>query len=240
MGKMSSSSTSRTPPGRTVAARRRSTRSRSGMWTSTRRVWTRVEGVPGQLVGDEVQPADLQAGRRCMLQQAHVEVHGDHAAGVADPPGEPAGERAAARAGVEAVPAPADAERLRAADARRVVTRLEQRKPAPRLLPRVRRRVARLAEAARPCLRCAQGVLLRRGGDLPRWTTSVPACFRRCAASRALPPRTRRPAARPRRSPAARGRSRAPGAGPPAASSRAPSPRSAGPSTPGSRRPPRI
>jgi hypothetical protein len=93
-----------------------------------------VEGVPGQLVGDEVQLADLQAGRRGLLQQAHVEVHGDHAAGVADPPGEPAGERAAARAGVEAVPALADAERLRAAHARRVVTRLEQRQPAACLL----------------------------------------------------------------------------------------------------------
>ena len=200
-----------------------------------------VEGVPGQLVGDEVQPADLQAGRRGLLQQAHVEVHGDHAAGVADPPGEPAGERAAARAGVEAVPALADAERLRAADARRVVTRLEQRQPAPRLLPRVRQRVARLAEAARPCLRCAQGVLLRRGGDLPRWTTSVPACFRRCAASRARPP----PYAEASSTTEAVASSAMPVTGHRAAAGRAGllvhhHARSAAPSTPGSRRRPRT
>ena len=240
MGKMSSSSTSRTPPGRTVAARRRSTRSRSGMWTSTRRVWTRSKASRGS---SSATRSSRRTSRPGVVACSSRRTSRSTATTLPVSPTRRASQRAnepPPRAGVEAVPAPADAERLRAADARRVVTRLEQRKPAPRLLPRVRRRVARLAEAARPCLRCAQGVLLRRGGDLPRWTTSVPACFRRCAASRALPPRTRRPAARPRRSPAARGRSRAPGAGPPAASSRAPSPRSAGPSTPGSRRPPRT
>jgi hypothetical protein len=114
-----------------------------------------IELALGQLVGDEVHLADLETGRRGLPQQAHVEVRRDHAAGRADPPREPAGEGPVAGARVEAAPALADAERLRAPDARRVVAGLEQGQPVAGLLPCVRQRVPLLPDAARP----AQGVL---------------------------------------------------------------------------------
>ena len=74
-----------------------------------------VERVPGQLVGDEVQLADLEAGRR-LLQQAHVEVDGDHAAGSPT-------RRASQRAN-EPPPAPASRQCQPCADAQRLRGRM--------------------------------------------------------------------------------------------------------------------
>ena len=120
---MSPSSTSRTPPGRTAAASRPSSASLPGEMHQQHAGVDEVERRLGQRLLLEVDLEDLEV--RALLQQPHVEVGGDDAAALADPAGEPARERAAARAGLEAVPAGAHPQRVREAPARRVMAGLE-------------------------------------------------------------------------------------------------------------------
>ena len=131
------------------AARRRGGRPRRaapaaprlpGRCSSSMRVWTKSNAASGRSSVLEVDLEDLEVRARRSSSRTSM-IGGDDAAALADPRGEPARERAAARAGLEAVPAGADPQRIREAHARRVVARLEQLEAAPGELPGVGERV---------------------------------------------------------------------------------------------------
>lgn len=114
-GDESKSSTTSQPPGLSATATRPSVSCAPASMDEDQARMDEVEGTLGQRVGSYVVTQDLHVGPVESLkrgQEARVDVGGGHVARIADPVGEPTGDRAATRAEFQAAPAGANASRL--------------------------------------------------------------------------------------------------------------------------------
>ena len=84
-----------------------------------------VEGLGREWVGEDVEPAHLEARTAVGLEQGGVEVDGEHRAVDADLGGEPAGDRAVAGADLETAPSRSDPGALQLGDGQRVAAALQ-------------------------------------------------------------------------------------------------------------------
>ncbi len=136
------------------------------------RAWIEVEGRLGERVREDVQPADLEVGTRVRVEQGGVEVDGEHRAAAADAVGEPAGDRPAAGAHLQAAPAGADAQAAQVLDGHRIAAALERVEPLGLTFPGLVEDVSRHAPPHLPPRR-------RRPGRVPPSIAEPPATGRR-------------------------------------------------------------